>query len=157
MLIQFTKNSGKSHTIKYIRDNGTVTWMQANAFFVRHDLSHYALEKTLGYKTAFNGMINNGMNIRDFESREKRMSMSITAEAWYAENMANLFLIEVEQGNFEDFNLVQQKAFSTMNKKLTAPLLSLERIEDIRIYLRELLQQWNQLPPGQTLELSFSL
>ncbi len=45
MLIQFTKNAGKPHILKYIRDNGTETWMPAEDFFIRHDLSHYVLEK----------------------------------------------------------------------------------------------------------------
>ncbi len=102
-------------------------------------------------------MINDGMNIRDFENKETRITMSITPEAWYAENMANLLLIEIEQGNFEDFNLVQQETLRAMNKNLTAPLLSPEKIADMRVYLRHLLQQWNQLPAGQTLELLFSL
>ena len=84
MKLQITKNSYKKHTILYRRDDESETWMHADDFFVHHDLSHYALEKTLGYKTAFMGMLNNGMEIKDFEDREKRKQIAITKEAVYA-------------------------------------------------------------------------
>jgi hypothetical protein len=122
MLIRLSKHTGKPHVIKYIRDDGTETWMQADDFFVRHDLSHFALETVLGYKTAFNGMINSGMDIKDFENREKRRAMKVTDEAGYAENMANLFLGEVVQGNFEDFNAVQQQTLAHTNNGI--PILT---------------------------------
>jgi hypothetical protein len=74
MFIRITKNTGKPHIIRYIRDNGTETetWMHSDDFFVSHDLSHYAIEKQLNYKTAFNGMLNKGMDIKDFENSKKR-------------------------------------------------------------------------------------
>jgi hypothetical protein len=108
--IQLTKNTGKPHIIKYIRDNGTPRGCTVMIFLCRHDLSHYAIETIIGYATAFNGMLNGGMDIKDFENREKRMAMQVTAEALYAENMSNLFLTEILQGEFEDFNAVQQQS-----------------------------------------------
>ena len=157
MQILFSKNTNKQNVIKYIRDNGTETWMYCDDFFIRHDLSHYALEKTLGYTTAFNGMINAGMDIRDFEDKEKRAKLSVTAEAWYAENMANLFLIELAQGKFENFNEVQQAAFVSFNQQYPPITLPEEKIRATRNYLSELLAKWKALPSGETLELSFSL
>ena len=157
MLIQLTKNNGKPHIIKYIRDKGTETWMYSDDFFIRHDLSHYAIEKILGYKTAFNGMLNDGMNIKDFEDREKRKAMLITDEAFYAENMANLFLMEIAQGNLDDFNTVQQAAFEALEVQFPKIMLPVEKIDEIRLYLRQLLQQWHELTAGETLELSISL
>ena len=157
MLLQLTKNINKPHIIKYIRDNGTNTWMYGDDFFVRHDLSHYAIEKTLGYTTAFNGMINNGMDIKDFEHREKRKVMHITDEGWYAENMANLFLIEIAQGQLDDFNAVQQGAFESLQTKFPKITLAGGMINGIRTYLRELLQKWDELTAGETLELSINV
>jgi hypothetical protein len=157
MLVRFTKNMNKRHTIKYVRDNGSETWMQADDFFVQHDLSHFALEKALGYKTAFNGMINNGMDIKDFEDREKRKAMKITAEAAYAENMANLFLGELSQGELEDSNKVQQGTLQAISKEMPPLELTDDKICETREYLRELVKRWNELAPGQTLELEFAL
>lgn len=157
MQIRITKHINKEHTLKYIRDNGTETWMRSDDFFVQHDLSHYALESILGYRTAFNGMLNSGMDIKDFEDRAKRAVINITAEAMYAETMANLFLVEIMQGEFDDFNSVQQEAFSSTNKSLQPTSLTVEQIKAVRKYLRELLQQWEDLPAEQTMELHFGL
>src|SRR5439155_2355081 len=67
MLLEITRNADKPHIISYTRDDGTKTWMYADDFFVRHDLSHYAIEKKLGYTSAFMGMLNNGMDIKEFQ------------------------------------------------------------------------------------------
>jgi hypothetical protein len=157
MLIRLSKHTGKPHVIKYIRDDGTETWMQADDFFVRHDLSHFALETVLGYKTAFNGMINSGMDIKDFENREKRRAMKVTDEAGYAENMANLFLGEIVQGNFEDFNAVQQQTLAHTNNGIPIVELADEKIQAVRKYFRQLLAEWELLPSGQTMELVFTI
>ena len=157
MLIRITKNTDKPHILKYNRDNGTETWIHADDFFIQHDLSHLALETILQYRTAFNGMVNAGMDLSDFENKEKRVLINITDEAWYAENMANLFLTEISQGLFEDFNKVQQQTFQSVNR--TYPLISLSDaiIQTIRTYLGQLLLQWKVLASGNTLELTFKL
>jgi len=155
MKLQLTKNSDKPHVIKYIRDNGTETWMYSDDFFVLHDLSHYAIEKTLKYTTAFYGMLNNGMAIQDFEDRDKRNALLISDEACYAENMANLFLMEITQGDFEDFNTVSGEAFIAINQKFSLPVLKDAEIKNIRIYLKQLILQWKDLPVGSSLQLTF--
>ena len=157
MEMRITKNSGKPHVILYRRDDGTETWMQADDFFVRHDLSHYAIEKTAGYTSAFMGMLNNGMGIRDFENRDKRKQLTVTSEAWYAENMANLFLIEIAQGRFSNFNQTAAEAFSGMQLDIPAPVFKTSLIDAIRIYLEQLLHQWNSLPAGETMIVHFDL
>ena len=157
MLIRITKNTNKLHILKYIRNNGTETWMYSDDFFIQHDLSHFALETILQYRTAFNGMINNGMNINDFESKEREASLNITDEAWYAENMANLFLLEIVQGEFEDFNQVQQQTFASCKHDFPIITLTDSKIHATRNYLRHLLLQWKELLPNETLELTFNL
>ena len=67
MLLRITKNYGKPHIILYRRDDGSETWMNADDFFVRHDISHYCIEIFLGYNTSFMGVLNNGMDVKDFE------------------------------------------------------------------------------------------
>ncbi|MEO8171808.1 MAG: hypothetical protein ABI581_01950 [Sediminibacterium sp.] len=155
--MRIKKNTSKPHVIKYIRNNGTDTWMYSDEFFVRHDLSHYAIESIMQYRTAFNGMLNNGMDIKDFEDKEKRARIPITDEACYAENFSNLFLTEILQGEFDDFNAVQQDSFNGMNTQFKPLTLGEEKITGIRNYLRRLLQQWNELPAGETMELTFEL
>ncbi len=132
MQIQITRNIGKPHSIVFKRGDGTETWQPSDDFFIRHDLSHYAIEKTLGYKTAFLGMIDKGMGVRDFEDRAKRKSMLITTEAWYAENMANLFLMERTQGKLEDFNAVSRETFAQLQLSVPPPNLTYTEVAGIR-------------------------
>lgn len=155
MLLRITKNLDKLHVISYQRDNGTVTWMKADDFFVSHDLSHYCIEKNLQYTNAFMGMLNSGMEIKDFEDRTKRNQLVLSKEALYAENMANLFLMEIAQGNFEDFNETIKDSFKTGDKEFSAPVLSNEQIISIRQSLRSLLKKWKELPAGETMQLEF--
>jgi hypothetical protein len=155
MRLEITKNENKPHTILYRRDNSSVTWVPADDFLVFHDLSHYVIEKTLVYKTAFMGMLNNGMGVKDFEDRKKRKLMHISDEAIYAENMANLFLTEIAQGNFVDFNMVLQGAFKPMNKQLAAPVLAEKEIISVRTCLKQLIKQWKELEAGETMNLDY--
>jgi len=115
------------------------------------------LESVLGYHTAFNGMINQGMDIRDFENKEKRAALTVTDEAYYAENLANLFLIEIVQGEFIDFNKIQQDAFVSWNNQFPAISLADDKISQIRSRLRKLLYQWEVLPVGEKMELIFEV
>lgn len=155
MEIRFTKNTAGQHSISYRRDDGSVTWMHASPYFVHHDLGHYAIETSLGYRTAFLGMINNGMQIRDFEDREKRLSMRVTDEGWYAESMANIFLMEITQGGVDNFNQVAAAAFAEMGLPIPPPQLAPDEIAKIRNKIQELLVQWQQLPEKGSLLLTF--
>ena len=143
--------------IIYFRSNGAKTWMNADDFFIAHDLSHYAIEKTLGYKTAFYGMINSGIELTDFLDKEKRNAMDFTDEAMYAESMANLFLIDNKQGKIENFNQLQQEALQTGFPKAKLLHLSEEQIDAIRNYLSQLLVQWSYLSSGESLQLEIDV
>ncbi|MFM9910960.1 MAG: hypothetical protein ACKVOW_16585 [Chitinophagaceae bacterium] len=157
MQIQITRHTGKAHSIVFRRADGSETWQPSDDFFIRHDLSHYAIEKTLGYKTAFLGMIEKGMGVRDFEDRAKRKSMLITTEAWYAENMANLFLMERTQGKMEDFNSVSRETFAQLQLSVPPPNLTNTEVAAIRKLLEELLQQWNSLANNESILLTIDI
>ena len=150
-----TKNQDRKHVICYQRDDGSQTWMYSDDFFVRHDLSHFAVEKWLGYRSAFMGMLNNGMDIEDFADRQLRSQMEISEEAVYAENMANLFLMEIAQGPFDDFNQVVGNAFVDFGKPIKPPVLTDEQLAGIREFYRDLLCRWDGLPAGTKLSLIF--
>ena len=154
MKIQFKKN-GNQHVISYIRDDQNNHWLIANDFLVLHDLSHYAIEKTLGYQHAFWGLIKSGIHPSDFEDREKRKQWMLSDEAWYAECMANLFLMELTQGEFQDFNVIFSSSLSTTNPEIPILNLSDEIINQIRIYYKQLIVSWRDLTNGQFITLEF--
>ena len=95
------------------------------------------------------------MDVKDFEVRAKRKQITVSQEALYAENIANLFLMEIAQSNFENFNQVAKQSFESWNKEFTAPVLSEDEINRIRKSLKVILQSWNTLATGKTMELAF--
>ncbi len=155
MQLRISKYLEKPHTLLYRRDDGTETWMASEEFFVRHDLSHYAIEKTLGYRKAFLGMLNAGMDIKAFEDRNTRLQLEVSAEAGWAENMPNLFLMGTAQGEVNDFNAVLTESFVRIGAAAAPTYLSDEEIAAIRSLLKRLLADLAALPVGETLVLEF--
>ena len=129
--------------------------MPADDYFVRHDLSHYAIEKILEYRNAFLGMLNSGMEFHDFEDRNKRMQIGMSNEAAHAECLANLFLQDAVQGKLKNFLELASSMFQTSFSSHKMPNLSMPQVEKIRNLLSTLLQQWNELPEEETMNLYF--
>ena len=76
--------------LKCIRADGTTTWQKQSerhaAFFSLHDLTHFAVETTLGLKRAFFGLIAEGWDIEDTTGKGARGPLP--AEAIEVERVA---------------------------------------------------------------------
>ena len=155
MEIIFKKREGKKNIISYQRAGLPDYWLEADDFLILHDLSHYAIETQLGYQSAFWGLIKSGVNPSIFENKEARDQVLISNEAWYAESLANLFLIELAQGAFDNFNVVFQESIIQLNKNIPELQLTIEQVNGIRIYYSQLVKEWKQLEPNQAMKLSF--
>ena len=61
LLIQLTKRPDGGAVLRCVRGDGTVTWQRHEGahgrFFPLHDLTHYAVETTLGFRSGFYGLI----------------------------------------------------------------------------------------------------
>jgi hypothetical protein len=66
--IEFKKKADGTASMTCRRADGTSTGQKSGAFFLEHDLCHYAAELTLGLNRAFYGMISCGWDISDFGS-----------------------------------------------------------------------------------------
>ena len=70
LTIRIKKNTDGTAALSCTRADGTVTWQRQQGaqglFFPRHDLTHYAVETVLEYRSAFYGLIATGWNISDF-------------------------------------------------------------------------------------------
>jgi len=155
--IQIKKRANSKHIISYLRDGPEPYWIEADNFLVLHDICHFTIETTLGYKTAFWGLVNSGINPSDFEDKEKRDSLNLSNEAWYAEHLANLLLIEYTQGTFENINEVFKQCMIEHNPNIAMKQFSDTDIAAIRTSLYHLIDNWNMVEEGNFFSLEFTI
>jgi hypothetical protein len=155
MDIIFSKRTNQKHIISYKRKGKADFWMEADEFFVLHDLSHYAIETTLKYTTAFWGLIKEGINPDIFENKALRDKLTLSNEAWYTECMANLFLMELSQGGFENIENLIDDSLGQTNPEIPAIKLTSVEIDNIRITFTSLVTKWKSLNSKDSLLLKF--
>ena len=85
MEILFSKTASEDHIFSCKRKDGSVTWKHVSAFFMLHDLCHYAVETTLPLKNGFFGMVAAGTDISDFDLPKEQWKFQLTDEAIFAD------------------------------------------------------------------------
>ena len=90
--IRFSRRTDGSVVLHCSRRDGTSTWQRQDArrsaFFVGHDLRHFAVETTLGIRHGFFGLIADGWSIADTEGKGPRGSLP--ADALLTEQLVGL-------------------------------------------------------------------
>jgi hypothetical protein len=157
--IKFTKRRDGSVISRFERADGTATWQRKDGpqvnFFAAHDLTHYALETTLGYRRGFYGLVAEGWDLSDFGTPWPRGPLPADAEP--AELIAGLLDGERATGercSAAEFNEKIGLYYETRALK-DAPVLTQEELDQIRKVARELRARWAAVPPGDSLELTF--
>jgi len=157
--IKMTKRGDGSVVSRFERSNGTVTWQVKDArhgdFFALHDLEHYAVETTLGYRRGFYGLVAEGWDLSDFGTPWPRGR--IPADAEPAELIVGFLDGERVDGapwTAEDFNRNAVLYFA-QHGYANPPTLDDATLARIRTAARQLMQRWAALPIGEALELAF--
>jgi len=152
--VQITKRADGAGVLRCVRDDGSVTWQKQTdrhaAFFSLHDLTHFAVETTLGFRRGFFGLISEGWDIEDTTGKGARGPLP--PEAGEAEQIVGLFSAERASGviwTVEEFN---ESAAMVGTRKLT-----FDEILRVKKKRSELFQQWAAVEPGATLELQFEV
>ena len=149
--IEIVKQTDGTGVLRCTRQDGTVTWQKQNkhaAHFALHDLTHYAVETTLGYRKGFFGLIAEGWDVEDTTGKGARGALPM--EAVEVEQIVGLFDAERGSGTLwtpEEFNQFAPRP-------LTAPL-TIEAILGVRSARAGLFRKWDEVSPGQKLELTF--
>ena len=145
--IQITKRSDGGGVLRCVRADGSVTWQKQTArhaaFFALHDLTHFAVETTLGYRQGFFGLIAAGWDVDDTTGKGARGALP--PEAGEVEQIVGLFSSE-RSGYIwtaEEFN------------EFSPRRLTLEEIQRVRARCSQLFQQWFAIEPGATFELEY--
>lgn len=159
LLIRFKKKRDGTATLTCVRGDGTSTGQRSGGFFVGHDLGHYAIETTLGLRSAFFGMLLRGWDIGDFGSPWPRGpfppdAVEDLALAEYAAGMLDLERTGARIEPAEEFNRWLEQGFAQAGMSFNRPLTEPE-LARIHALYAELAARWEALPPGETLELPF--
>jgi hypothetical protein len=146
--IQITKRSDGGGVLRCTRADGSVTWQKQTArhaaHFALHDLTHFAVESTLGFKRAFYGLIAEGWEIEDTTGKGARGKLP--QEAADAERIVGLF--DTERAGMviymaEEFNEHSPRQFKDED---------LARVRKLR---SELFTKWFAVEPNASLDLQF--
>jgi hypothetical protein len=147
MRIEIVKRDDGCGVLRCTRADGTVAWQkQAKhaAYFSLHDLTHFAVETTLGYGRGFFGLLAEGWGFEDITGKGPRGKLP--DEALEVESIVGLF-------DRERFSRVLLSAaeFSEFSPRA----LTEGEIVRVRAVRAELFKRWSEVPPGGSLRLLF--
>jgi len=145
--IQIVKQPDHAGVLRCIRPDGSVTWQKRTkhaAHFALHDLTHYAVERSLGYRRGFFGLIAEGWDEGDTTGNGARGELP--PETLEVERLVGLFDAERASGaewSAADFNESSPRA------------LTEAELRAIRSLRAELFEAWSATAPGEALTLEF--
>ncbi|MDP8980092.1 MAG: hypothetical protein M3O35_05825 [Acidobacteriota bacterium] len=148
MLIQISKRPDGGGLLRCVRADGSATWQKQSGrnapFFALHDLTHFAVESVLGYRSGFFGLISEGWDMDDTDGKGPRGPLP--AEAVEVERIVGLF--DAERGSGA---LMTAKEFGEYGpRKLTE-----EEIAGVRAKRAELFARWREVEVGGVMELTW--
>jgi hypothetical protein len=162
LTLRLKKRAGGGSAFTLVRADGTSTWQRQErhaAFFAHHDLEHLAVERALGLRGAFYGLVAAGWDFEDFLPPYPRGPLP--AEALWAETIVGLLDVErAAQGqgaamNADELNAQVALKFES-DGRVPPGVVSEAQLAEIRGECVALFARWHAVPMGETLELSFS-
>lgn len=160
LLIQITKRADGGGLLRCVRADGSFTWQKQEsrhaAFFALHDLTHFAVETTLGFRRGFFGLVAEGWEIEETTGQEARGAIPDEAKA--VEYIVGSLDGERASGavwTADDFN--RQAAIHAASASLPSPRpLTDEELTRVRARRAELFAKWRAIAPGEALELTYA-
>ena len=151
--IEIVNRADGAGLLRCTRADGSVTWQKQSvrhaAHFTHHDLTHFAVETTLGYEQGFFGLIASGWNIEDTTGKGARGPLP--DEAGEVESVVGSFDSERSSGTLWTADEFAQFA----SRKLTRTLDE-AAIRAIRSSRADLFRRWVAVEVGGKLELEYA-
>ena len=155
MIIRLSKGRNeKPPTLTCLRDDGSCTWQRSSDYFARHDLIHYAVETTLGYREAFFGLVAQGRDLDAFGTRDGVNDVYTLEEGW-AEGLVGLLQLPSFGTPLSDEEMTRLLATICAGHGAPVPPITTEQLAQIRSRVRALHETWEQVPEGGAMELTF--
>jgi hypothetical protein len=141
-----------------MRADGSVTWLKQErhaAFFALHDLTHFAVESTLGFRRGFYGLIAEGWDVEDTTGKGARGPLPDEAvEVEYLVGSLDAERACSTTWTTDEFNDCTALAASNSSRP-TPRRLTDQDLARVRARRDELFAEWFATPVGGTLELSY--
>jgi hypothetical protein len=165
LTIRFKRHPDGTASLTCVRADGSTTWQRQRGsygqVFPPHDLTHFAVETTLGYRRGFYGLIADGWDIEDFAKPWPKGAIPV--EAQEVELIVGFFdterrsLAQMTEAEFNDHadRFVAARSSMKPGSLGVAPRLTADEIEAVRRCRADLFSRWAKLAPGDALELSF--
>lgn len=157
MRIIFQKGVDGPDRLSYLRSDGSRGTEDLKPGSAVHDLAHYVVEFTIKLKEGFWGMIDNGASIAEYNLSNEERAFQISTEGYQAEFLATLIQSAIPSGSI-DPNYVEMLRASAHQMGLPFPELpSAARLKELISLAQVLVAQWEQIPPGKEMVLSFTV
>jgi hypothetical protein len=155
MILRFHKGLGTADTFTCIRADGSRLDETLPPGCVQHDLAHFAVESTLGYRDGVWGMLARGHRIDDYGQAQEAHGITLSPESYHAEYLSTLVQSAVYTGEispaYHDMLRNAAEASGLPFPELPAP----DRLSACIACARDLHMRWLTLPPDSSLELEF--
>jgi len=162
LIIRIKKGKDGSGALSCQRPDGSIVYQRQNprqaGFFVRHDLTHLAVETVLHHRKGFFGLIAAGWSFEDFGKKWDKKKYPSDADP--SELIVGLFDAEntsEAQWSAEEFNLHAKEFMRQRGADEIGEVIDQEQVERVRARIGELMKRWERVKLGGTLELEFAV
>ena len=160
MIVRFTKNlpTAPADTLTCERPDGTSTHSaMPRQGILPHDAFHFVVEATLGWHDAFFGQIARGASTDDLAAQLHggKMKRPADRQALQSESLVECLQAGQWGGAADPETFAKTLSASCRRRGVTAPRLSAEELERVRVALRAFGAAWRPLSPGQSIERTF--
>ena len=154
--IRLTMRDPATYVISCRRPDGTVTWQKQlggkASFFPLHDLTHYAVETVLGYRSGFYGLVAQGWNVTDFGAPWPRGRLPADADP--AEFIVGF--LDAERASRDQWSAEELNDKLRLHGVPDSRFVTEAQLQAIRALRGELFERWRAVVPGAALELTFA-
>jgi len=167
LTIRIKRHPDGSASLTCTLADGTTTWQRQRdgyaLVFPSHDLTHFAVETTLGYAHGFYGLLADGWDISDFAAPWPRgpvstdaLEVELIVGFFDAERRDSAAWTAEELYAHAQRYVAAQRALHPGRAIAEPPHLTDAQVVRVRDARDELLRRWSDVPPGETLELRFA-